>query len=355
MSRSAKWLSLRDMLQLWADREAEATMATGIGPLDAALGGGLPYGFITTLIGYASTGKSELARQIAFHAAHCGVGVAIVDVELGPERYITRALSQKASVAGSTVRKKRFDKEEYGRIEKAREALASEARLLYLRLDDIHSVAELAIAIEVACAALERPRSLVVMDSIQRLAKITFPESRLHVQDFMLWAEQFAHKTQAALLLTSEQKRSVEGKAPKPEDALSAGAESRSIEYYSDVMIALVPQKESTDMQALGATQDAVRRVKLLLPKVREGAIGYIPGALRFVAPYWDMNVEAPGDMNPLKLQQALAKMEKGIGYSASDLRSLWSVGTDLAKKIRERLEQEGKIVYRNNCFERSA
>lgn len=56
-------------------------MPTGLAPLDAALGGGLPRGRIVEIFGAESTGKSTLALQAAAHAIRAGSAAAWIDAE----------------------------------------------------------------------------------------------------------------------------------------------------------------------------------------------------------------------------------------------------------------------------------
>lgn len=60
-------------------------LATGIAPLDAVLGGGLPRGRLTELAGARSSGRTALACAVAGAATRAGELVAWVDVEDGLE------------------------------------------------------------------------------------------------------------------------------------------------------------------------------------------------------------------------------------------------------------------------------
>jgi RecA/RadA recombinase len=70
-----------------ANPPAPSRLPTGLGPLDAALGGGLPRGRITELAGACSTGRTGLACAIAGRTTRAGETIAWVDPEdaLDPE------------------------------------------------------------------------------------------------------------------------------------------------------------------------------------------------------------------------------------------------------------------------------
>ena len=60
-------------------RPAGPAWATGIAPLDAALGGGIPRGRITEVVGAMGAGKTALLRQVVTHVLQQGGWVAWVD------------------------------------------------------------------------------------------------------------------------------------------------------------------------------------------------------------------------------------------------------------------------------------
>jgi recombination protein RecA len=56
-------------------------VATGLNPLDAALGGGLPRGRIVEIFGPAGCGKTTLTLQITAHVQRTGLHAAFLDTE----------------------------------------------------------------------------------------------------------------------------------------------------------------------------------------------------------------------------------------------------------------------------------
>src|SRR5213080_3033707 len=61
--------------------EPTGRLPTGLAPLDAALGGGLPRGRISELAGARSTGRTGLASAIAANATRAGETIAWIDPE----------------------------------------------------------------------------------------------------------------------------------------------------------------------------------------------------------------------------------------------------------------------------------
>ena len=73
--------SLRTQLEavVAGGRTAGDPWATGIAPLDAALGGGIPRGRITEVVGALASGKTALLRQVVSRVLHAGGWVAWID------------------------------------------------------------------------------------------------------------------------------------------------------------------------------------------------------------------------------------------------------------------------------------
>lgn len=78
---SVQLSALRTQLQavVTGRRAAGSPWATGIGPLDTALGGGIPRGRITEVVGTRSGGKTALLRQVIAGALRAGGWVAWID------------------------------------------------------------------------------------------------------------------------------------------------------------------------------------------------------------------------------------------------------------------------------------
>jgi circadian clock protein KaiC len=75
-------------------------MPSGIAALDAMLGGGLPAGSSTLLMGPAGSGKSSLGMQYALAAANAGEGAAIFAFEESTDKILARAEGIGMDLAG---------------------------------------------------------------------------------------------------------------------------------------------------------------------------------------------------------------------------------------------------------------
>ena len=69
-------------------------LQTGLRPLDAALGGGLPARGLVVLGAVSSTGKTTLCVQVADYMAACGRGVLFVTIEQGAAEIVAKSLSR---------------------------------------------------------------------------------------------------------------------------------------------------------------------------------------------------------------------------------------------------------------------
>ena len=101
--------SLRTQLEavVAGGRKAGEPWATGVGALDRALGGGLPRGRITEVVGALGSGKTSLLRQVATRVLRAGGWVAWIDArrtlapapfaELGDRLVVVRPRDTKRS------------------------------------------------------------------------------------------------------------------------------------------------------------------------------------------------------------------------------------------------------------------
>ena len=82
----------------------EALVRTGLGALDAALGGGFPRGTVATLEGPPSSGRSTLAARLLAAATRRGLGGAQRDRALTAVRRSRVAPRQSSGVVYAPVR-----------------------------------------------------------------------------------------------------------------------------------------------------------------------------------------------------------------------------------------------------------
>jgi replicative DNA helicase len=345
--------SKKDLFRHWAESEAASVIATGFPKLDAALGGGLPAGHLTTILGYSGTGKSEFVRHIGRNAAANKVGVVHVDVELGPDEIMRRELSQLSRIPSAHLRRKRFTAEENDAIRAAQRVIEADPYTVLLCPDEPLKLGKLGEFIELMLAGLQRKENIIILDSAQRLADgQEIQDDRQSLTKFFRWAERFAKRTGAALICVSEQKRGSDGREPDVGDVLTSGAESRAIEYTAHVLMGLFPADPITKTEARAAEDLAERYIKLIIGKCRDGSVGTLPAFLRATKPCWDLaEVDVSAKANPLAVTRALSKMDNDRGYNATELGKLWGVSNHKAIQYRNYAIERGLIEEKNKLF----
>jgi hypothetical protein len=138
--------------------------------------------------------------------------------------------------------------------------------------------------------------ALLIIDSLQRLSLGADGETlRVQMMNFNAWVEAFARENNVAVLVTSEQRRTQDGKIPSVADILTSGAESRSIEFGCDVLLGLVPKMKVEDQVAGHCDEEREREIELVIAKNRNGGPGYCSSSLVFQAPCWGMRIETRG------------------------------------------------------------
>jgi len=320
-------LTQREALERWEARSSAAVVSSGIEALDNVIGGGFPVGQIAVILGYSGSGKSELARQCARHAARNGHGVVHVDVELGAEQIVERDLAQASGISPRRLRDGLLTPEEAERLRVARTEIAGDTQTRTICPGGPIPLAELEASIVKALdgVATEAP-SFVVIDSLQRIAAGAEGDSqRLQTQHAMWFAASLARRFGVAVVLVSEQARAREGGRPSADSLLTSGAESRAIEYVADVVVGLVQRSSATSEDAHTDTATWERRVGLAVAKNRHGSAGHLADDLVFRGPCWEMTTEPRG----------LDDLEERIQDTLAD-GEIWAVAK-LTKKIRRR------------------
>jgi len=271
--------TMSDAVNAWASQGESQSIPTPIGSLNEALSGGFPVGQVTTLVAYTGGRKTEFARQSAMHAAVNGHPVIHVDVELGLARIYERTLSQLAKVPPKRLRDRSLrtqaDVESIAEVEKR---MREDDKIHFICPSGCPKIEDLALVVESLAGRLTNGKPpLVILDSAQRLAFGAPGENpRLQMTALMHAVEAMAHRSGCAIILVSEQKRSQDGKAPSPDDALTSGAESRAIEFVSDVMIALVPEDQVQDLEVKASDAEWEDRIDIMIAKNRLGSRGYL-------------------------------------------------------------------------------
>lgn len=318
----AAWDSLADL----------SYVPTPIKSLNDAIAGGLPAGMVTMIVGYAGCYKTELARHLGAHATMNGHHLIHVDVEIGMARLYERALCQRSQVPPKRLRNRATrTAEDAVAIRKARTELAQDTKTTYVELAGIPPIEKLVESVTEAIRLgknSDGKTPLVILDSCQRLsAGCPGKDQRIQTQNFLWACERLAHTKGAAVVVVSEQKRSKDGGAPTAEEAITSGAESRSIEFTSDVMIAMVPDTKATDGEAPDADTTFERPVRLLLAKSRQGQTGYVKEQCVFSGPCWNMTTRLA---RLATLEEELQEAGEELGHRS---------GNFFARRLKRRRE----------------
>ena len=285
-----KAVSFRESASLWKCNRGRAVIPTGIKPIDEKLEGGLPVRQITTLGAYTSHGKSEFARQIARRVMVAGYRVIMVDVELGADRIFERFYIQAAGLPKAQLIEDDYHNEiEEEDAKDAMKSLESNSLMTIFAPGNMPPLDKLleAISEEIGAAQqLSRQPMLVIFDSVQRLA-LGQPSNSLRegMTHFMGSLENFAHTHNIAALAISELSRDPKRGVPTTDRMGQALAESRAIEYVSDIVMFLVPDKDHK--------VEHERAVHLVVNKNRSGEIGTVEAKFVFLHPCWGLRVDA--------------------------------------------------------------
>jgi replicative DNA helicase len=302
--------SFRDAAKSWKSHRNRRVIPTGIAPLDEALGGGLPVRQITTLGAYTGHRKSELARQISKRVMAHGYRVLTIDIELGEDRIFERFYVQESGLP-----LKQLVEEMYANVEEEHAAEEAMESLVHNKLFSVYSpgnmppLEELLKTVRADLAAGQEKSKepvLVIFDSVQRLALgQSSPSVREGMVFFMGEMENFARNHNVAVLAISEGGRPKQGKQMR-RLKMTDLAESRAIEYVSDVVMLLNPVKEKRAPNEFAVEIDIGKN----RPKGFEDTV---PGALVFTKPCWGMIVESAEERSKVKTENGVVDIKKKV------------------------------------------
>jgi KaiC/GvpD/RAD55 family RecA-like ATPase len=310
-----------EVCAIWQDESDLAYVPTFLTSLNHASGGGFPIGYVTVVTAYTGCYKSEFVRQAIKHAALNGCGAIHVDIELGYRDIYSRYASELSAVPHSIVRdRKRRTKEHTAFIMDACETLNRHKWGLICPPSGI-SIGDLELVLARAMPDTTAKPTLVAFDSLQRLATgMDLENPRMRVEAFCQWMESFAKKYNVAVLVVSEQSRSQSGGKPKVGQALTAGAESRSVEYVAGMLLALDAEDCDEDDEP-DVIEDCdgpgERVVGIRIPKSRVGREGSIRERMVFMRPCWKMRIDKT---------QVDGLEGRVLGAMEADPKKLWSI-----------------------------
>jgi replicative DNA helicase len=278
-------------------------VTTGLIDLDKKLGG-LHRSDLVILAGRPSMGKTSLATNIAFNAAHAfqeetteagvkktveGARVAFFSLEMSAEQLATRIIAERAEIASHKVRQGELSQVEFERLV----ATSQELDKLPLFVDDTPALSVSAVRTRARRLARTHGLDLIVIDYLQLLAPGAGkrPENRVQeISDITRSLKALAKDLDVPVLALSQLSRAVEQREDK-RPQLSDLRESGSIEQDSDVVMfifreeyyleRLKPEDGTPEMEKWKEDMDRVHNVaEVIIGKQRHGPVGTV--RLRF-------------------------------------------------------------------------
>ncbi len=223
-------------------------VSSGLVDLDQKLGGLHPSDLIV-LAGRPAMGKSALAANIAFHAAHNikrqrqedgqekivdGAVAAFFSLEMSAEQLATRLLAEQARISSEKIRRGEISSDEFSRLVTASQAI--EQAPLYI--DDTPALTVSALRTRARRLKRQHDLGLVVVDYLQ-LLRGTARNSENRVQEISEITQglkALAKELDIPVLALSQLSRQVEAREDK-RPLLSDLRESGSIEQDADVVM----------------------------------------------------------------------------------------------------------------------
>lgn len=132
----------------------------GLGPLDGLLAGGIRPGEVFVLAARPSVGKSAFAGQVILHVAQEVGPVALWTLEMSPEQWVRRALSQRAHIGSKRIRTGRLLEDDFPRLAHAAAFLNN----LPVKFADTSDTTPEAWALEASRLVREEGVKLLVVD-----------------------------------------------------------------------------------------------------------------------------------------------------------------------------------------------
>ncbi len=218
-------------------------VTTGLDDLDGVLGG-LRNGEMITLGGRPSTGKTALALHISRHAAHSGVGVLVISMEMGKCELVRRLLQAEGAALMNRI--------EIGyQAEPERRKVADAAQVLAQLPITIVEGRQTTASIRSAARRFKakHERALIVLDYIQLICSGHGKNTQGRYERFSDVSNDIkalAREVNAPVLALAQLNRDAKN-ASNGFELLSHLKESGSIEQDSDLVIMLSPIGQDAD------------------------------------------------------------------------------------------------------------
>lgn len=272
---------------LFAETRVDDSIKTGIGPLDAVLGGGIRGGKLCVIGARPSVGKSALGLFIAMNAAHEGKQVLVVSLEMDEAEIYARVLARYSGVAVDVIEARSFTNDQ---IERAVESYGDIAMMQLSITTRATTPAQLrAIALR---QRQQKGLDLIVVDYLQLMNSGQKTGNRTEeVGQISRQLKQLAMELRIPVIAMTQMNRQSEagtgegGRMPR----MSESRESGSIEQDANQFLILhapgtdgVP--DSQRQMAESCRSRGQTFMLIAVAKNRNGRKGYLPVA--FDAPH---------------------------------------------------------------------
>jgi replicative DNA helicase len=220
-------------------------VASGFADLDSLLGG-LQASDLIIVAGRPGMGKTSLATNMAFHAAHNhardvadgietprGCPVLFFSLEMAAQQLSARILSEQTEIEMSKIRNGRFSESEWTNFVQTMQDLST----LPLFIDDTGGISIAQIAARARRLKREKKIGLVIIDHIQLVASARRVENRVQeITEISKALKVLAKDLDVPVIALSQLSRGVDSRDDK-RPVLSDLRESGSIEQDADVVM----------------------------------------------------------------------------------------------------------------------
>lgn len=244
---------------------------TGYRQLDR-LTNGFQRGDLIILAARPSMGKTAFALNVALNAAQISKqAVALFSLEMPAEQLITRMLSVKSRISGSTLRTGQINSNnEWNALNEA----ASDLKQTKIFIDDSPTIRVAEIFSKCRKLQTEHPLGLIVIDYIQLISasgKSNSDNRQQEVSEISRGLKALARELNVPVIGLSQLSRSVEQRADK-KPQLSDLRESGALEQDADLVVFLYRQAYYDRDEDRPDTE----KTEVLISKHRNGPIGQV-------------------------------------------------------------------------------
>ena len=273
----------------YKNEEGIVGVPTGLRDLDDKLGG-LHQSDLVIIAGRPSMGKTSLATNIAFNAAHKlqesgkKSSIAFFSLEMSSEQLSTRIISEQARISSNDIRRGRISDEQFDKFLETSKNIAD----LPLFIDETPAISIAAMSNRARRIKRQHGLDMVVVDYIQLMRGTTFnKDGRVQeISQITQGLKAIAKELGVPVLALSQLSRQVEQRDDhKPQ--LSDLRESGSIEQDADVVMFVYregyylsrkePREATVEHAEWQAKMNEVAHLaQIIIGKQRHGPIGNV-------------------------------------------------------------------------------